>query len=92
MKFWPGEFVRTIVQLKESKDSIVIPAAAVQTSQEGKFVFIVKSDMTVESRSVSIGRTVGGFIVVQGGLVAGDTVVTDGQLRLSPGAKVRVKS
>ena len=48
--------------------------------------------LTPLPRSVSIGRTVGGFIVVQGGLVAGDTVVTDGQLRLSPGAKVRVKS
>jgi membrane fusion protein, multidrug efflux system len=93
VKLWPGEFVRTLVQLNESKDSVVIPAGAVQTSQEGKFVFVVKSDMTVESRPVVVGRTtVDREIVIEKGLNAGETVVTEGQLRLGPGSRVQIKS
>jgi multidrug efflux system membrane fusion protein len=92
VKLWPGEFVRTIVQMNQSKDSIVIPAAAVQTSQEGKFVFVVKSDMTVESRPVVVGRTVEREIVIEKGLNSGETVVTEGQLRLAPGSRVQIKS
>ena len=93
VKLWPGEFVRTVVKLNESRDSVVIPAVAVQTSQEGKFVFVVKSDMTVESRPVVVGRTTTDReIVVEKGLNAGETVVTEGQLRLGPGSHVQVKS
>ena len=65
---------------------------AVQSGQRGTYVYVVKADSTVESRTVVTGRTVEGLIVVESGLAAGETVVTDGQLRLSPGAKVRVKS
>jgi len=89
---WPGEFVRAIVQLNESKDSVVIPAAAVQTSQEGKFVFVVKPDMTVESRPVIAGRTVEREIVIEKGLSGGETVVIEGQLRLAPGSRIQIKS
>jgi multidrug efflux system membrane fusion protein len=65
----------------------------VQTSQEGKFVFVVKADMTVESRPVVVGRTtVDREIVIEKGLNAGETVVTEGQLRLGPGSHVQVKS
>jgi multidrug efflux system membrane fusion protein len=93
VKLWPGEFLRTVVQLNESRDSVVIPAAAVQTSQEGKFVFVVKSDMTVESRPVVAGRTTSDReIVIEKGLSAGETVVTEGQLRLGPGSRVQIKS
>ena len=92
VKLWPGEFVRTIVRLNEKKDSIVIPAAAVQTSQDGKFVFVVKSDMTVESRPVIAGRTVEREIVIEKGLSEGETVVVEGQLRLAPGSRVQIKS
>jgi multidrug efflux system membrane fusion protein len=92
VKLWPGEFVRAIVQLEESKDSIVVPASAVQTSQDGKFVFVVKSDMTVESRPVVVGRTVEREVVIEKGLNTGETVVTEGQLRLGPGSRVQIKS
>jgi multidrug efflux system membrane fusion protein len=92
VKLWPGEFVRAIVQLNESKDSIVIPAAAVQTSQEGKFVFVVKPDMTVESRPVNVGRTVEREVVIDKGLSGGETVVIEGQLRLAPGSRIQIKS
>jgi multidrug efflux system membrane fusion protein len=92
VKLWPGQFLRTVVQLNESKDSVVIPSAAVQTSQDGKFVFVVKPDMTVESRPVVAGRTVEREIVIEKGLSAGETVVTEGQLRLGPGSRVQIKS
>jgi multidrug efflux system membrane fusion protein len=92
VKLWPGQFLRTVVQLKESKDSVVIPSAAVQTSQDGKFVFVVKPDMTVESRPVVVGRTVERDIVIEKGLSGGETVVTEGQLRLGPGSRVQIKS
>lgn len=92
IKLWPGEFVRVVVQLNESKDAVVIPAAAVQTSQDGKFVFVVKPDMTVESRPVTAGRTVEREIVIEKGLSGGETVVIEGQLRLAPGSRIQIKS
>ena len=92
VRLWPGEFLRAIVQLDEPKDSVVIPAVAVQTSQDGKFVFVVKSDMTVESRPVVVGRTVERDVVIEKGLSGGETVVTEGQLRLGPGSHVQIKS
>ena len=90
-KLWPGEFVRVVVRLNESADSIVVPVAAVQTGQDGKFVFVVKPDMTVEARPVVTSRTVGREIVVEKGLSGGETVVTEGQLRLVPGSRVQSK-
>src|SRR6266568_2276873 len=90
-KLWPGEFVRVVVRLNESADSIVVPVAAVQTGQDGKFVFVVKPDMTVEARPVVTSRTVGREIVVEKGLIGGETVVTEGQLRLVPGSRVQSK-
>jgi multidrug efflux system membrane fusion protein len=92
IKLWPGEFIRVVVQLNESKDAVVIPAAAVQTSQDGKFVFVVKPDMTVESRPVTAGRTVEREIVIEKGLSGGETVVIEGQLRLAPGSRIQIKS
>ncbi|HLH31945.1 MAG TPA: efflux RND transporter periplasmic adaptor subunit [Terriglobia bacterium] len=92
VKLWPGEFLRTVVQLNETQNSVVIPSAAVQTSQDGKFVFVVKSDMTVESRPVTVGRVVDREIVIEKGLSGGETVVTEGQLRLGPGSRVQIKS
>jgi multidrug efflux system membrane fusion protein len=89
---WPGEFVRVVVRLNESAEAIVVPVTAVQTGQDGKFVFVVKSDMTVEARPVVTSRTVGREIIIEKGLSAGETVVTEGQLRLVPGSRVQVKS
>ena len=71
---------------------MVVPQAAVVTGQEGTFVFVIKGDGTVEKRPVKVDRTVDGLAVVQGELAAGQQVVTDGQMRLMPGAKVELKS
>ncbi len=91
-KLWPGQFVNTVLTLTEEPDVIVVPSQAVQTGQEGQYVFVVKPDLTVESRQVVAGRTINGETVVQKGLQADEKVVTDGQLRLYPGARVEIKT
>jgi multidrug efflux system membrane fusion protein len=89
---WPGQFVQVALTLSELTNAIVVPSQAVQTGQNGDFIYVVKPDQTVEQRPVTIGITSQGGTVVQSGLQAGETVVTDGQLRLTPGVKVNVKS
>jgi membrane fusion protein, multidrug efflux system len=69
-----------------------VPNQAVQTGQDGSFVFVVKPDRTVESRPVITGARVEEEMVVSRGLEAGETVVTEGQLRLSPGARVQLRN
>jgi membrane fusion protein, multidrug efflux system len=91
-RLWPGQFVEVTLTLSELADAIVVPSAAVQTGQNGEYIYVVKSDQTAEERPVTIGITYQGRTVVRGGLRAGETVVTDGQLRLTPGVKVDVKS
>jgi multidrug efflux system membrane fusion protein len=91
-RLWPGQFVRTVIRLNASADSIVVPVTAVQTGQDGKFVYIVKPDMTVESRPVVTGRTIERDVVIEKGLSGGESVVTTGQLRLVPGSRVQIKS
>jgi multidrug efflux system membrane fusion protein len=86
---WPGQFVDTVLTLTTQNNAIVIPSQAVQTGQQGQFVFAVKDDMTVESRNIVTGRTISGETVVDSGLRPGERVVTDGQLRLVPGSKIR---
>ena len=90
-RLWPGQFVRVVVRLKASADSIVIPTTAVQTGQDGKFVFVVKPDMIVDARPVLTGRTIEREVVIEKGLSEGDTVVTSGQLRLVSGSRVQIK-
>lgn len=89
-RLWPGQFVNTVLTLTAERNAIVVPAPAMQTGQNGQFVFVVKDDGTVESRPVTAGRTVAGITVIEKGLQQGETVVTDGQLRLAPGAKVSI--
>jgi len=91
-KLWPGQFVNVVLTLKEEPNVIVVPSQAIQTGQQGQYVFVVKPDLTVESRQVKAGRTVNGETVVQKGLQADERVVTDGQLRLYPGARVEIKT
>jgi multidrug efflux system membrane fusion protein len=91
-RLWPGQFIDVVVDLTTEADAIVAPAAAVQAGQKGAYVFVVKPDLTVESRTVTVTRTVGPEVVIGRGLRAGERVVTDGQLRLAPGAKVEVKA
>ncbi len=90
-RLWPGQFVNVILTLTTQPNAILVPSQAVQTGQEGIYVFVVKPDLTVESRPVVVGRSLDGLTVVTKGLQPGETVVTDGQLRLVPGAKVEIK-
>jgi multidrug efflux system membrane fusion protein len=84
---WPGQFVNVVLTLDTQK-STVIPSEAVQVSQQGSLVYVVKPDQSVEPRTVNVGQTISGKVVVEKGLSPGETVVTDGQSRLYPGAKI----
>ena len=90
-KLWPGQFVRVTLRLTTQSKAIVVPNEAVQTGQNGSFVYVVKEDRTVESRPVSTGARVDQDMVVDQGLEPGETVVTEGQLRLAPGSRVVVR-
>jgi multidrug efflux system membrane fusion protein len=70
---------------------VVVPAPAVQAGQSGTYVFVVRPDLTVEARAVMAGQQVDGSVVVEKGLEAGERVVTDGQIRLVPGARVELR-
>ena len=87
---WPGQFVNVRLLLTTRKDATVVPVPAVQTGQKGTYVYVVKPDQTVELRPVTVGFTVGGDTVIEAGLAVGETVVTDGQLRLIPGAAIKL--
>jgi len=95
---WPGQFVQVVLTLSELTNAVVVPSQAVQTGQDGQFIYVVKTDPTnaasqfVEERPVKTGITHDSITVVGNGLQAGETVVIDGQLRLAPGVKVSVKS
>lgn len=88
---WPGQFIDVVLTLTTRPDALVVPSQAIQTGRSGQYVFVVKDDLTVESRPIAIGRAVDGETVVEKGLQPGDNVVTDGQLRLTKGAKVEIK-
>lgn len=90
-RLWPGEFVDLTVILGVEPGRIVCPAAAVQTGQQGQYVFVVADDRTVELRPVRVSRIDEQEAVIDEGLAAGETVVTDGQLRLVPGAAIEIK-
>jgi membrane fusion protein, multidrug efflux system len=87
-QLWPGVFVQVMLQLTTEAGALVVPATAVQASQEGQYVYVVKSDRTVEMRNVKVERQQGPEMVIAEGVAAGDEVVTDGHLRLTPGARV----
>jgi multidrug efflux system membrane fusion protein len=89
---WPGQFVDVNLTLKSQPNALVVPTAALQTSQQGTYVYVVNSDMTAQPQTVKVGWTSGDETVIASGLQAGQRVVTDGQLRLTPGAKVEIKS
>jgi multidrug efflux system membrane fusion protein len=91
-RLWPGQFVGVSLGLASQPDALVLPAQAVQTGQGEQFVFVVKADQTVEYRAVGVERLMDGEAVINKGLAAGEQVVTDGQLRLVPGARVVIKS
>lgn len=89
---WPGQFVDVVLTLDRGSNATVIPAEAVQAGQKGTLVYVVKADKTVEPRIVAVGRTVERKVVIEKGVAPGETVVTDGQMMLFPGARVNVVS
>lgn len=91
-RLWPGEFVTVVLRLAEQQNATVVPSQAVQTGQQGDYIFIIKSDMTVDLRTVKVSRTVNGEAIIAEGVKPGDLVVTDGQVRLVPGTKVQIKT
>jgi multidrug efflux system membrane fusion protein len=91
-RLWPGQFVNVVLTLTEYPNAVVVPSQAIQVGQQGQYVFVVKTDHTVENRPIVSGLTLNNETVVQKGLNSGETVVTDGQLRLYPGAKVEIKT
>ncbi|MFO1501715.1 MAG: efflux RND transporter periplasmic adaptor subunit [Verrucomicrobiota bacterium] len=90
-QLWPGQFVQVRLTVSTIPDATVVPSEAVQTSQSGDFVFVVQADQTVEKRPVTLGVSQEGWVVIAQGVKSGETVVTDGQMRLVPKAKVNVQ-
>jgi multidrug efflux system membrane fusion protein len=89
---WPGQFVRVALELFVDSDAVLVPAQAVLNGQDGSFVFVVDSGDKVAVRPVAAGRAVGARVLIERGLTGGERVVTDGQARLAPGAKVDVRA
>ena len=90
-KLWPGQFVNVILRLAMQPNAIVVPNQAVQTGQDGAFVYVVKEDRSVEARPVIAGVRVDQDLVIDKGLEVGETIVVEGQLRLAPGIKVQMR-
>jgi multidrug efflux system membrane fusion protein len=91
-RLWPGQFLTARVTLALRTGVVVVPTPALQSGQSGPYVFVIKPDLTAEPRPVVVGQEAGGESVVEKGLAAGEQVVTDGQLRLVPGATVEPKA
>jgi multidrug efflux system membrane fusion protein len=89
-RFWPGRFVNIRLVLSTIHAAVLVPANAPQMSGKGSFVYVVKQDSTVEQRQVTLGQRQGDLIVVEKGVEPGERVVTNGQLGVTPGGKVRV--
>lgn len=88
----PGQFVNVALTLNVLRDAVVVPVEAVQQGPQGPFVFVVKPDQGVALRPVRVGDNQQGLAIIAQGLAAGETVVTDGQLRLTPKSKVKIKA
>lgn len=91
-RLWPGQFVNAAVTLTTDRDVTAVPVNAVQTGQQGSYVFIVTDDDTVALRPVQVTRTTGEWAVIKHGVMVGDIVVTDGHLRLVAGSRVSIKN
>jgi len=89
---WPGEYVNVSLVLAERPNAIVVPAQAVQTGQRGQYIYVVKQDNGVEMRPVVVAEQLDQQAVIAKGIQAGETVVTDGQLKLTPKSKVEIKA
>jgi membrane fusion protein, multidrug efflux system len=90
-KLWPGQFVNVGLRLTTRSNAVVVPNQAVQTGQDGTYVYVVGEDRTVSVRPVKTGPRIDQDMVIDEGLEAGETVVTEGQLRLQPGSRVQIR-
>jgi multidrug efflux system membrane fusion protein len=90
-RFWPGRFVNIRLVLSTIHGAVLVPATAPQMSAKGSYVYVVKQDSTAEQRQVTLGQRQGDLIVVEQGVSPGDQVVTNGQVGVTPGGKVRIE-
>jgi multidrug efflux system membrane fusion protein len=90
-RLWPGAYVNVVVTLTVDRDALVVPQNAVQSGPQGPYMFVIAADQTAELRAVTIARTADSETLLASGASEGETVVTDGQLRLVPGARVSIK-
>ena len=90
-QLWPGQFVDVELVLAIENEALTVPVSAVVTGQEGTFVYVITADNKAEKRPVRVNRTLGGIIVLDSGVKAGEQVVTDGQVKLVPGARVEIR-
>jgi membrane fusion protein, multidrug efflux system len=90
-RLWPGQFVNVVVTLRIEPEALVVPSEAVQTGQQGFYVYVIKPDMTAEFRTVTIAQVADNQTVIAKGVAKGERVVTTGQLRLKNGTRVEIK-
>ncbi|PYT37269.1 MAG: efflux RND transporter periplasmic adaptor subunit [Acidobacteria bacterium] len=88
---WPGQFVTVSLQVSMQPNALLVPTQAIQTGQQGPYVYVVKPDLTVESRPIVPGGVYEHETIVEKGIAAGERVVKDGQIRLVPGASIRIQ-
>lgn len=88
-RLWPGQFTRVTLRLTILSKATVVPSQAVQTGQDGQFIFVVKDDSTVEQRPITVAQRMGEDVVIEKGVTPGETIVTEGQLRLEQGTSVQ---
>jgi multidrug efflux system membrane fusion protein len=91
-QLWPGQFVNLSIIIGMKNNAVVVPGQAIQTGQNGQFVFVIKPDSTAEIRPITTGAVSQGVTVIEKGLQAGEQVVIDGQMRVIPGGRVEIKS
>ncbi|MCE5229270.1 efflux RND transporter periplasmic adaptor subunit [bacterium] len=91
-RLWPGQFVQVNIVLSTERGVLVVPSQAIQTGQQGSYIYVIKPDQTVEYRTVACERYGESLNIIRKGVAAGERVVSDGQLRLTPGAKVEIKT
>jgi len=91
-RLWPGLFVSILLTLSTQPNATVVPSQSVVSTQQGSYVYVVKPNNTVEQRTIVTSRTINGDTVIEKGLQPGETIVTDGQVNLIPGARIEIKN
>ncbi len=92
LQFWPGRFVNIRLVLSTIHQAVLVPVAAPQMSAKGSYIYVVNQNSTAEQRQVTLGQRQGDLIVVEKGVTAGERVVINGQLGVTPGGKVRLET